>query len=139
MSAERILEAKTTNFGLQLLLHKKRKLFLVDSWPSYTFSLNSYRCFPFVIPAPLCPTPPLPPPDGFLINNPKVFGPEIGRVCGVNSQQTYIKCPSFLNIYIQSATIGRNPASGTVLCNGTSGKKSVGQKLLIDWILFCIS
>jgi len=104
-----------------------------------SFCLNSYRAFPFLIPAPLCPTPPLPPTDGFVVNNPTIFGPEIGRVCGVNSQQAYIKCPSFLDIYIQSATIGRNPSSGTVLCNGTSGKKSHGQKLLTDWNTFFIS
>jgi len=74
-----------------------------------------------MISAPLCPTPPLPPTDGSVVNNPKVIEPVIEEVCQVNSQQSNMKCPSFLSIYIQSATIGRDPAFGSILCNGASG------------------
>jgi len=84
--------------------------------------LNSGTLIVIIFSAPLCPTPPLPPTDGSVVNNPLILGSVVGEVCGVNSQQTSMKCPSFLNIYIQSATIGRDPAQGKILCNGTSGK-----------------
>ena len=72
--------------------------------------------------APLCPTPPLPPADGSVLNNPLVFDTPTQRVCAVNNKPINLNCHSIFNIYIKTATIGRDPAQGKVLCNATDGK-----------------
>jgi hypothetical protein len=86
----------------------------------FSYSLT-YNFYAFSNSAPLCPVPPQPPTDGSIVNNPIVFETEREYACAVNYEALRMKCPSFLNIYIKTATIGRNPALGKTLCNRTDG------------------
>jgi hypothetical protein len=56
------------------------------------------------------------------VNNPIVIETDKVDICAVNAEAMSMKCPSFLNIYIKMATIGRDPAFGKILCNRTDGK-----------------
>jgi hypothetical protein len=84
--------------------------------------MNSQVLYVLFVIAPLCPTPPQPPQDGLVVNNPMIIETSSQEVCAVNSDPMSMKCPSFLSIYIKTASIGRDPALGKILCNRSDGK-----------------
>ena len=66
---------------------------------------------------PLCVPTPEVPFDGFLNISSPVHDVEIVDTCQIDGENLYIVCPSFLNIFIRSATYGRK-AKGKTVCTG---------------------
>ena len=74
--------------------------------------------------APLCPKPPDTPGEGKKDFYPKAIGLEPHKLCGVNSEDINIKCHSFLTIFIESFSYGRNSTKGKELCDGEKTRDS---------------
>ena len=78
----------------------------------------------FLFAAPLCPKPPDTPGEGKKDFYPKAIGLEPHKLCAVNSEDVEIKCHSFLSIFIQRFSYGRNSTKGKELCDGEKTRDS---------------
>ena len=76
------------------------------------------------IQAPLCPKPPDTPEEGKRDFFPKAIGLEPHKLCAINSEDVEIKCHSFLSIFIENFSYGRNATNGKELCDGEKKKDS---------------
>ena len=71
----------------------------------------------FIVAAPLCIPPPDIPFEGFLNISSPVYDVENVDTCQIDGEDLEIVCPSFLNVYIRSASYGRKAKVNTV-CTG---------------------
>ena len=85
---------------------------------------KSFRpCDKFLLLAPLCPTPPDVPEEGVREFEPLVFDQEVESSCAIEGETLTLQCHSFLTVYVQKASYGRNADNGgRSLCNGTKGE-----------------
>ena len=74
--------------------------------------------------APLCPKSPEMPEEGKKEFFPKAIGLKPHNLCAINSEDVEIKCHSFLSIFIESFTYGRNSTKGKELCDGDKPRDS---------------
>ena len=75
----------------------------------------------FLFPGPLCVPPPEVPYEGFLNISSPVHEVDTVDTCQVDGEDLEIACPSFLNIFVQSATYGRI-AGGKTVCTGVKDR-----------------
>ena len=78
-------------------------------------NFSNEKCF--ILLAPLCSSPPEVPVEGFLNISSPVHDVENVDTCQTDGEDLELVCPSFLNIYIRSATYGRKARVNT-LCTG---------------------
>ena len=83
------------------------------------------KCELCVILDPLCPTPPVHPFEGTRVFSPRVFEPVPEKSCAVEGETLYLKCPTFLTIFISEATLGRDVQNRQNLCNGQENRGPV--------------
>ena len=76
----------------------------------------------FLSVAPLCPAPPDTPEEGVREYRPIAIGQEPERLCALNSEEIELRCHTFLSVYLQSVTYGRNSTMGKELCDGEKPK-----------------
>ena len=74
--------------------------------------------------APLCPKPPDVKEEGVKDYLPIPIGLEPEKLCALDSEDLTIHCPSFLKIFVNSVTYGRNSTLGKDLCDGEKAKDS---------------
>ena len=89
--------------------------YLNNEHPSHDLQLT------FIIAAPLCSPPPDVPFEGFLNISSPVHDVQNVDTCETDGEELEIVCPSFLNVYIRSATYGRKAHVNTV-CTGEKDK-----------------
>ena len=53
---------------------------------------------------------------------PIAIGQEPERMCALNSEEIELRCHTFLSVYLQSVTYGRNSSTGKELCDGEKPK-----------------
>ena len=58
---------------------------------------------------------------GFQEHKPAIFEIDTVESCDVDGVSILIECPTFLNVYVKSATFGRIAANLKKLCGGDKG------------------
>ena len=53
---------------------------------------------------------------------PIAIGQEPERMCALNSEEIELRCHTFLSVYLQRVTYGRNSSTGKELCDGEKPK-----------------
>ena len=72
--------------------------------------------------APLCPKPPDVKEEGVKEYMPIPIGMEPEKLCALDSEDLTIQCPTFLKIFINAVSYGRNSSLGKDLCDGEKPK-----------------
>ena len=75
-------------------------------------------CDFFIFPAPLCPPPPDIPYEGVRDFVPNIFEVDTVKSCALVGEAVQLKCHTFLSVYIQTATFGREAANKKMVCDG---------------------
>ena len=80
--------------------------------------------WPRCLMAPLCPTPPEVPEDGWRDFIPIVFELQPENSCEITGGMMELKCHTFLRVYIQTARYGRSVSNERSLCDKDKGRDS---------------